>query len=160
MAVVVFDPSAFRTLFPEFTGFSDAVLLGSFNTATLFCNNTDSSIVTDIPTRTSFLNLLTAHVTKLSYGTNDGAGNVVPPSGLVGRVSNAVEGTVRVTTEMGGDSPSAAWFHQTQYGATYWAASVRYRTFRYQPPTPVFGNPIGPTPAIQPWPWPWGWGRY
>ena len=134
MAVVVFDSAAFKAAFPEFAGFSDPVLQNNFDTATLFCNNTDAAIVTDIPTRTKLLNLLTAHVTKLANGTNDGAGNIVPPSGLVGRVSNAVEGTVRVTVEMGGDSPSVAWFNQTQYGASYWAATIRYRTFRYQPP--------------------------
>lgn len=160
MAIVVFDPAAFIVSFPEFAGISSTVLAGSFDIATLYCNNTDAAIIGDIPTRTKLLWLLTAHVTKLYRGTNDGAGNVVPPSPTVGRLSNGVEGSVRVTFEMGGDSPSAAWFNQTQYGAAYWAATVRWRTARYVPLSPAFSNPQGPTPAIQPWPWPWGWGRF
>jgi hypothetical protein len=149
---VIFDPEAFKTLFPEFANFASSVLQGSFSLATLYCNNSDASLVQDIPTRTTLLNLLTAHITKLNYGSYDAAGNLVGPSDLVGRISTAKEGSVDVSTDMGPASASSAWFNQTRYGAAYWAATVKYRTARYVPFNQPLMNAQGATPAI----WPWG----
>lgn len=159
MAIVVFDPTAFKQAYPEFTGINNTVLTTNFANAALMCNNTDASVVQDIPTRTTLLWLLTAHITLIFNGTNDGAGNVTPPKDLVGRVEIAKEGSVHVRADMGPASASAAWFNQTRYGAMYWAATVRYRTLRYIPQQNLYpGNQLGPQPGI--WPWPWAWGRY
>ena len=147
MAVVVFDPTGFVAQFPEFASLSTEVLTGCFSQATLFCNNTGASVVTDLSTRTQLLWLLTAHLAKLFYGTNCEA-----PSDLVGRVALAKEGTVHVSADIGPPSGSAAWYNQTRYGAMYWAATVRYRTMRYVPAQSPMMNAQGPTPAI----WPWG----
>jgi hypothetical protein len=154
VAIVVFDPNAFKVQYPEFAGISSGLVTGNFNIATLYCNNTDASIVTDIPTRTTLLWLLTAHVTKLYNGTNDGAGNVVLPSDVVGRISTAKEGTVEVISEMGPPSASAAWYNQTRYGAAYWAATVKFRSFNYVPYRSPAMNLPGSIPAI------WPFGRY
>ncbi len=152
MAVVVFDPVAFVLQYPEFAGFTSGSLTNCFNTATLFCNNTDASIVQDIPTRTNLLWLLTAHITKLTLGTNDGAGNIRPPSDIVGRIEVAKEGSVDVRSDMGPSSASAAWYNQTRYGAMYFAATVRFRSMQYVPKQPSVMAQQGATPAL----WPWG----
>lgn len=152
MAVVVFNPEAFAEMFPEFSGLSATTTTTCFNLATLYCNNSDSSVVVDIPTRTTFLYFLTAHVAKLYYGTNDGQGNIVPPTEAVGRVDVAKEGSVHTRLDMGPPSAAAAWYNQTKYGAAYWAASVKYRTMLYVPFQGNIMNNPGPTPAL----WPWG----
>ncbi|HUW10058.1 MAG TPA: DUF4054 domain-containing protein [Anaerolineae bacterium] len=152
MAVVVFNPAAFTTQYPEFAGLATASLTSCFNTATLFCNNTDQSVVQDTTVRTNLLWLLTAHIAKLTLGTNDGAGNIRNPTDLVGRIEVAKEGSVDVRTDMGPSSATAAWYNQTQYGAMYFAASVRYRGLFYVPKQPTVMAQQGSTPAL----WPWG----
>lgn len=152
MASVVFDPVGFVAQYPEFTGIASASLTGSFNQATFFCANTDNALVQDIPTRTTLLWLLTAHITKLIYGTNDGAGNVTPPPGMIGRLEVAKTGTVDGKADMGPPSGSAAWYNQTRYGAMYYAMVARFRSFRYVPFNRPGMNNQGATPAI----WPWG----
>ena len=148
MAVVVFNSADFQTQYPEFAGFETAQLQNCFNQATLFCNNTDASVVADITERTTLLYLLTAHLTKLTLGTNDGT-NSEKATGLVGRVEVAKEGSVHVRADMGPATASGAWYNQTQYGATYWAATVKYRTMRYMPG-------YRPMPGLFRW-IPWGW---
>lgn len=153
MSAVVFDPVAFAAAYPEFSGFTTAVLDNAFNTAVLYCNNTDSSVVQDLTTRTTLLWLLTAHILKLFYGTNNSStGAVTAPSDLVGRVEVAKEGTILVRADMGPATASGAWYNQTRYGAAYWAMTVRYRVARYIPFIGPTTNPPGATPAI----WPWG----
>jgi expansin (peptidoglycan-binding protein) len=151
VAIVVFDPTAFKLQFAEFAGLSSPVLAGCFNMATLYCNNTDSAVVADTATRTMLLGLLTAHVAKLYYGTNDGAGLVVAASELVGRIEVAKEGSVDVRVDMGPPTVSGAWYNQTRYGAAYWAATVRYRNMRYVPLNRPGMNQVGNVPAIWPW---------
>lgn len=55
MAVVIFDPEAFKLAYPQFAAVSDAMLTNYFNLATLYLSNTDCSIVQDIPKRTMLL---------------------------------------------------------------------------------------------------------
>jgi len=86
--------------------------------------------------RESLLNLLTAHVAKLNYGTNDGAGNVSPPQGIVGRINGATEGQVTVSAEMVATANNA-FYLQTQYGAIFWTATARFRTAIYVSPLPT-----------------------
>lgn len=154
MSVVVFDPTAFKTQYPEFSGLDNALLTNSFNMATFACNNTAASIVADLTERTTLLNLLTAHLTKLTYGTNDGVNPPVPPTGAVGRVEVAKEGSVHVRLDMGPPTASGAWYQQTQYGATYWALTVRYRSFRYFPTNRPSGATPFPLTSFNPG---WGW---
>lgn len=131
MAVVVFDPAAFVLAYPAFTAIGTPQLTSAFNQATYFCNNTNDSIVTDTAERTTLLWLLTAHLTQILYGTNDGTNPPQPPTGAVGRVQIAKEGTVHVMLDMGTTSPGAAWYQQTSYGALYWAMTMKYRSFRF-----------------------------
>lgn len=136
MAVVVFDPAAFKAAYPAFVSVPDAQLQNYFDLATLYLSNTDCSIVQDVNKRQTLLWLLTAHIAFLS-----GALNPVPGTpGLVGRVSSATEGSVSVSTEYP-MNPNSAWFLQTQWGAAFWQATLSLRSFRYRArPTVVEGQ--------------------
>jgi hypothetical protein len=126
MAIVIFDPTAFKSAYPQFAAVSDSTLTNYFNLSTLYLSNTDCSIVQDIPRRTTLLWLLTAHIAYLSGALNPGG-----TPGLVGRVSGATEGSVTISTEMP-MTPNSAWFLQTAWGAQYWQATLKYRSFNYR----------------------------
>lgn len=126
MSVVVFNYAQWVARYPEFAGVSEEMAGFYFTEATLYLNNTDASIVQDEATRALLLNMLVAHIAKLNATI---AG--IPPSGLVGRVSNAAEGSVSVATQMAVPG-SAEWYAQTTYGIAFWAATARYRTMRWQ----------------------------
>ncbi|KAG1434388.1 hypothetical protein G6F55_014548 [Rhizopus delemar] len=68
------------------------------------------------------------------------------PSGLVGRVSSATEGSVSVSSDYSAPAGSAQWYLQTPYGAMYWEATAWLRVGRYVP------GPIGyAVPVVIPW---------
>ena len=144
MSVVTFNYTGWAARYPEFaTNVNSAQANELFNEATLYVNNTDSARVQDIPTRTLFLNMITAHLAKLYFGSN---GDAASP--LVGRITNASEGSVSVSAEMGtADSVSADWYNQTPYGASYWAASKRYRRGVYVAAPPYRFD----QPYVVPW---------
>lgn len=126
MAVVIFDPAAFKARYPEFAAVSDPTLQAYFNEATLYLSNTDVSPVQNVTRRAMMLNMLTAHIGKLAGALSiDGQ----PPP--VGRVSQAAEGSVSVGMEYLAPG-TAAWFTQTPYGAAFWQATSSLRGFRYR----------------------------
>lgn len=127
MAVVVFDPTSFKLRYPEFAAVSNTLLALFFDEATLYMDNSDTSIVQDIPRRTTLLNMVTAHITALS-GSVSPDGQPKP----VGRISSAGEGSVSVNLEYMAPG-TMAWFVQTQYGAAFWQATSSLRGFRYFP---------------------------
>lgn len=130
--VVTFDPAEFKVKYPAFVAVADSDLVMDFEAAELFLNNSCCSIVKDAVKREKLLNLLVAHLATLLQGANG-----QPPSGLVGRVDKAQEGTVSVSAAWAADmSMSEAYFSQTQYGAMFWQATAMYRTFHYIPPPP------------------------
>lgn len=126
MAIVAFDLASFRARYPEFSSVPDPLMSAYFAEATIYLNNTDSSPVTNLPVRSLLLNMLTAHVAALNSGIDN-----TQASPLVGRISQATEGSVSVSAEMGPPSGTSAWFMQTKYGASFWQASLPYRSFRY-----------------------------
>lgn len=132
MAIVTFDLAAFRARYPEFATVVDATIQAYFAEATLYLDNTDCSRVSSVTVRAVLLNMLTAHIAALNSGVNGEA-----PSGLVGRVAQASEGSVSVSADMGPTTGTSAWFLQTKYGAAYWQATASYRTFRYVPGSSV-----------------------
>ena len=141
--VVTFDPAAFIVDYPEFAGIDSGTLGRNFTRATLQLNNSCGSLVCDANQRELLLELLVAHITFLNQGTNDGAGNVNPPQGVVGRVASATEGSVSVAAEY--DAPAnanQAYYIQTKYGAEFWTDTARFRTMRYV--LPQCNGPIGP----------------
>jgi hypothetical protein len=84
------------------------------------------------------LNLLTAHICQLRQPLNG-----QPSSPLVGRISEATEGSVTVKAEMIAAPGSAQWYNQTKYGAQYWQMTLPFRSARYYAgPRRVF-TPVG-----------------
>lgn len=141
VGVVVFDPVAFVAAFPQFSTIPQPALLMNFNGATLLLNNSCNSAVKDAPTREYLLWLLTAHITQLLNGSNG-----QPPTDVVGRVSEAQQGSVRVRSEMGGlrtTTELEAYFLQTKYGAQFWTSTAQYRTMRYYAPPQRCYGPSG-----------------
>jgi len=132
LGVVVFDAVAFLSQYPQFTNIPQPALQGNFIGATQLLNNTCCSAIKDAPTREYFLFLLVAHITKLLNGDN-----TTPATGVVGRVSEAQQGSVRVRSEMGGlrtTTELEAYFLQTQFGAMFWTMTAQFRTMRYFAP--------------------------
>lgn len=121
-AVAVFDYPAWVARFPELSGSVPAATAQAyFNDAgLLYLNNQGGSPVADVPTQLSLLNLLVAHMAKLA--TQE----------LVGRITNASQGSVSVTAAFDASGqPNAQWFLQTQYGAMFWQGTGRFRRARY-----------------------------
>jgi hypothetical protein len=99
--------------------------------------------------RAALLNMLVAHLAQLNLPAGGGDGsaggtNAAAPSPLVGRITNATEGSVSVQTQMDLPLGSAQWFNQTPYGAQFWAATAAYRTMRYVPIPPRDMDPYSP----------------
>lgn len=131
MAVVVWDSAQFKTAFPEFAAVPDARLEILFSLAEGLLDNTDASIVTNITQRTAMFYYIVAHMLTL-FGTGIVGTPGGGPSGVVGRLSSATEGTVSSSFEFNvPPSPSGAWWNQTQYGALYWMLMAPFRSFRY-----------------------------
>jgi hypothetical protein len=128
VGIVAFDVNKFFARYPEFNQLDTDLAAEFFTEATMYLDNTDTSPVIDLSQRALLLNMLTAHIAALNYGTN---GN--PSSGLVGRINSATEGSVTVSADMGPVTGSQAWYIQTKYGAAYWQASARFRMARYVP---------------------------
>lgn len=129
VGVVTFDPFAFKRRYPAFNGVQNTALQLYFNDATLYLSNTPRSPVQCLSRRTQLLNMLVAHIGKLS-----GALSVDGQSAPVGRVSDATEGSVSVSLAYSDATPgSGPWFQQTQEGATFWQATSSLRGFRYRP---------------------------
>jgi hypothetical protein len=132
--VVIFDYPTWIGEFPEFATITQTQAQGYFNRACNFLDNTACSIVQDVNKRATLLNLLTAHICALNAPLNG-----QPPNPLVGRISQATEGSVTVQTQNDYPPGSAQWFQQTKYGAEYWQATLQYRSARYVPGAPQFG---------------------
>lgn len=142
--IVTFDPTAWKALWsPTFDYLTDEQATNYFNLATYVHRNDGGGPVTIEAQQTNLLNLLTAHVAKLFAPAPGGQA----PSGLVGRISSATEGSVSVQVELVQMSQNSAWFTQTEYGLMYWTAAAPFRTMRYVPndkqPIGAYGSGYG-----------------
>ena len=125
---VTFDFTSWALRFPEFGSLKPALAQLYFNDATAYHRNDGGGPVPTAALQTTYLNLLTAHIAKMNATIGTTA-----PSDLVGRISDAAEGSVHVTVEIPqGLSAAAAWFAQTKYGFDYWELTKGYRTARYR----------------------------
>ncbi len=80
-----------------------------------------------------------------------GTPNVSPPLGIVGRISDAAEGDVSVSSQW--EAPpnaNQAYFVQTKYGAQYWTMTAKYRTALFVPAPPGAYDPLAGL-GIGPW---------
>ena len=120
---VVFDYGSLVLQYPELSSVTSSQAQLCFNTAELYLNNTATSPVpgtTPSSTRGLLLGMLTAHLAKLTIPLD---GTLSP---LVGRISNASEGSVSVAVDMP-STINSAWFQQTTYGALFWQACSAFR---------------------------------
>lgn len=122
--VVVFDPAEFRLLYPSISA-TDEQLEMYFAMAETFLDNTECSIVKDLDARKTMLYLLVAHIALLSQQAENG-------NPVVGRISNATEGTVSVGLDYGTMGNNERWYLQTPWGAMYWQMSKKYRSMVYR----------------------------
>lgn len=122
--VVVFDIAEFRALYPAITA-TDAQLEDYFAMAETFLDNTECSVVKDLGSRKRMLYLLVAHIATL-------AGMAEKGNPVVGRISNATEGTVSVSLDYGTMGNNERWYLQTPWGAMYWQLTKRYRSAVYR----------------------------
>jgi hypothetical protein len=124
---VIFNYSNFALRYPEIVPYCNSDLAGMYFTeATMLLDNTANSPIQDVPLRASLLNLLTAHIAALNAPLNGQAS-----SPLVGRISEATEGSVTVKAEMLAAPGSAQWFNSTKYGAQYFQMTLPFRSARY-----------------------------
>lgn len=135
--VVVFDYTAWLARYPEFSSVSQATAQQFFNEAQLYVDNTPCSIVCDTDLRAILLNQITAHIAALNAPLNG-----QPSSPLVGRISNASEGSVSVQAQYDVAPGSAQWFSQTKYGAAFWQATSQFRSMRYVRGCVPIANPF------------------
>jgi hypothetical protein len=129
MAIVVFVPADFKTVYPEFAAVPDVQLEYYFAQAEIYLDNTNASPVHNVNTRKILLWMLTAHIAQLAGVLENTSGS---STGLqpVGRTSSATEGSVSVDFEYKVPG-TASWYTQTQYGAAYWEATSSVRTIHY-----------------------------
>ena len=129
MAVVTFDPTAFKAEYPEFAAVTDARATVMFTMAEQsMLDNTDNSPVMDVDFRTQLFYMLVAHLLTIL-----GAAPTTPTNTPPGRISQATEGTITAAFEyvMPVGSAIAPWFLQTKYGAMYWTFTAPFRSMKY-----------------------------
>jgi hypothetical protein len=135
--IVAFNYAAWVARYPEFTSVQKQVAQEYFNEATIYHRNDGGGPVPTAPIQTTLLNMMTAHIAA-RYAQSQGSpspGAAQDANSLVGRISDATEGSVTVRAEMPTSlSAYQAWLFQTKYGADYWQATIPFRTMRYLPP--------------------------
>lgn len=113
--------------YPELATWVTPTLAGLYFTeSTLYLDNTATSPVADVIQRTMLLYMLTSHIAALNARLNG-----QDSSALVGRISDATEGSVTVSAQMDMPAGSAQWFNSSKYGAAWWSATAQYRMARY-----------------------------
>lgn len=124
---VTFDYPLWVTRYPEFNSIGEPTAQAYFNEATLYFRNDGGGRCNDANVQLTLLNMLVAHIAQLNATING-----VAPSGLVGPITDATEGSVSVSTDLTNLPGSAAWFSQTKHGFAFWAATRGYRTGTYR----------------------------
>jgi hypothetical protein len=125
---VGFNIMAWRARYPEFDDVPDPLVQQYFTEATIFHRNDGGGPVRDSNQQLVLLNMVTAHICKLNAPVRG-----EPSPDIVGRISNASEGSVSVAAEMDLPPGSAQWWATTKYGIAYWTASAPFRQMRYRP---------------------------
>lgn len=136
---VQFDYNGWVARYPEFTYVGSNLAQEYFTEATLYHKNDGSGPINDPNQQLMLLNMVTAHIAQLYKIQSNQA-----ESQLVGRIDNAGEGSVNVSSEMAEPTQASDWWKQTKYGASYWAATKQFRMMRYRfGPRRIFNLPYG-----------------
>jgi|SRR5215469_552203 len=148
--VVTFDYGTWAAQDPQQAAYiSQQQATAAFNLATLQQANDGSGPINDAVIALTLLNLVTSHVCALIYPVSGPTSNPDPSSPLVGRISDATEGSVSVHAENDYPPGSAQWWQQSKYGSFWWEATAQFRTMRYLPSRRASG-PWGPFGFFQP----------
>ncbi|WP_171791645.1 DUF4054 domain-containing protein [Gluconacetobacter entanii] len=126
---MAFDYATWAQRFPLLAAQVNATQAAAYYAQAMLVLSPRARTAQDMARRAVLLNLLVAHIAQLEVQVAQG-------NSLVGRVSDATQGSITVRTQMEGQAPSAAWFNQTPYGAQFWAMSRRLRLARYVPGRP------------------------
>jgi Protein of unknown function (DUF4054) len=129
------------------TMMTTGVVQAAFARACTLQDNTGAGPPFDSSTQTDLMNLLTAHIAVLNTNLLNGA----PASTIVGRITNATQGSVSVAAQLDVPAGSAQWYQQTRYGAEYWTKCARFRTALYFPGCGAYGAGL-PVSNVAGWP--------
>ena len=148
MPAVTFDYLIWVSRYPEFSAVNASEKPAYFDESRLYCANDTGNPAFPLGILPTRLNMMTAHIAAINAGVNG-----EPPSPLVGRISDATQGSVSVRAEFDGSgSPSEAWYVQTKYGAAYWGATAQFRTARYSAHPTIVPTGVFPIYGRR-----WGW---
>lgn len=136
-AIATFSKADFDLQYPEFAYLSSGQIQTYWTIGQQYMINDGSGPVQDTATQAILLNLVTAHICQLFAPQANGQAS----SQLVGRITNASEGSVSVAVEFKGPV-NAQWFQQTKYGAAWWEATKKYRIAMWRNESPA--RPIYP----------------
>lgn len=125
-AVATFNYSTWVARYPELSQVQPAQAQAYFEEAGLYHNNNGGGRVSNVTTQLLLMNMVTAHIAFLN--APDSMGNA-PNAKVVGKLQSGGQGSVNVTVAYEATNPEQ-WYAQSQYGASYWAATAIYRTFR------------------------------
>lgn len=130
MGVAVFDYALWALRYPSLARTVTEPLATAYfaEAGLLYLDNSDASLVVDVPTRLVLLNMLVAHIAVLN-----GAADPNGEAAAVGRVASASEGSVSASFDYTAAAGTEQWYAQTQYGATYWLATAPFRLATYVP---------------------------
>lgn len=128
--IVAFDYAKWAARYPEFSAVNQATAEEYFAEATMYHANDGGGPVCNSILQLTLLNMLTAHIAARYSAPGGGA---QAANSLVGRISNATEGSVSVGTQNEYGPGTVQWFQQTKYGSDYWNATKQFRTMRYRP---------------------------
>lgn len=129
----IFSYAVWAARFPNFSQTVGPDLAQAyFDEACVYVDNTGCSVIYNTNTRGLILNLIVAHLAQLNTGVNGSTA-----SALVGRITDASEGSVSVSADMGAQGPaggSVNWYNQTAWGAQAWQMMSPFRLGgRYSP---------------------------
>jgi Protein of unknown function (DUF4054) len=148
--VVTFSSSwftTFTTMFPVFSCLTQAQGEAYFNLTGLYLENSPRNPAACVLPQLWWL--VTAHIAWL-MSPKDASGNPAPEGttngALVGRISQATQGSVNVSLELDATAggPSEQWYAQTQWGLMAWQAMAQFRTARYTVSPTRVGGPVFP----------------
>lgn len=132
--IVTFDYGAWSARYMDLAPYINSnTATECFEEATLYQANDGSGPVND-PTRAlQLLNMLTAHIAAIDYPVTGNPSSPNASSTLVGRISDATEGSVTVSAQNDYPPGTVQWFQQTKYGSAWYAATAQYRRMKYRP---------------------------
>lgn len=122
----VFNYLVWTQRFPQLATIDPTLAQLLWNEASALLAGGSFSCIRDPAQQTALLNLLTAHLAQLQQQSASG-------NGMVGRISSATQGSVSVSTDLGGSGSVPAWYAQTQYGLQFWQATAGQRQAHYIP---------------------------